>query len=433
MARVFWYEYRDSKKPGQWWIDYNDAEGVRHRQPAHPNKAQAQLILAAKLTEVAKEKLFGIEPSRRITFTTFTQYGSIYLATYAKVNKRSWKMDEQIIHRMSPHIGDKFMHSVTCEDITKALASLKGTLTNSTINRYRTMLHCMWNLAIKAKRAHSNPVSDIQRLPEPKPTPHYCSREQMDSFLQVSPQWFREILLLAVLTGLRAGALLSILITNINLDVGIIYIERDKDGEKFISLSEQGKRLVRHLLEKPRPKNCPYLFFVPKKTRNMEGKFNVVDFSDIGQDSEWSPMDVRSGSGAFRRTWESVRRAAGMPNYKFAWFRQTHASWLAMAGADLRAIQRQLGHSRYDLTEQRYAHLSPAYRNSQIQKIDSTLQIGSHMAAGEPAKIKPINEPVEIAPKYRLNYNSWCGGEVANAAVCKTVIRGFKSHPHLIF
>ncbi len=27
--------------------------------------------------------------------------------------------------------------------------------------------------------------------------------------------------------------------------------------------------------------------------------------------------------------------------------------------------------------------------------------------------------------------NTWCGGEVVNASVCKTDIRGFNSRPHL--
>ena len=41
--------------------------------------------------------------------------------------------------------------------------------------------------------------------------------------------------------------------------------------------------------------------------------------------------------------------------------RHTHASWMALAGADILQIKEQLGHKKLDMTL-RYTHLIPSQR-----------------------------------------------------------------------
>jgi len=48
--------------------------------------------------------------------------------------------------------------------------------------------------------------------------------------------------------------------------------------------------------------------------------------------------------------------------------RHTHASWLALGGADILQIKEQLGHKKLDMTL-RYAHLIPSKRHDLIKEV----------------------------------------------------------------
>lgn len=426
MARV--YKRKDTDG---WWLDYENADGERVRESAHTNNmAQAERILELKRQQAADERNFG---DTQIQATSFREYIPIYIQTYAKIHtkpKVARRIESQLMAAYRV-LGDKHLHRITTEEIVSFLASLKGKVSDSTINRYRSALHSLWKQAIQSRRARNNPVSFTAKLREPRPKAHYATQAQFGTMLQASPAWFKELLLMAVLTGLRVGALVGIRVENIDLNVGALFIDKDKDEEKYVTLSEQAQVLVRYLLRKPRPKDCPFLFYLPKCTRDDAGRLVAADFGSIDANSPWAPINVSAGLGLFRKTWDQVRKTAQLPGFKFHWLRQTHASWLAMAGADLRAIQKQLGHSKYDLTEARYAHLSPAYRSTHVDRIDSAITIGTYLAqkAGEAVQ----NTSEKLVKQFKVNDfdNFRCGSQVAKAEVCKTSIRGFESHPHL--
>jgi len=68
------------------------------------------------------------------------------------------------------------------------------------------------------------------------------------------------------------------------------------------------------------------------------------------------------------RKWQQALLQAGIHNFHFHDLRHTAASWLVMQGADLLAVKEILGHR--DLkTTQRYAHLSPTYLRTALDKL----------------------------------------------------------------
>jgi len=72
-------------------------------------------------------------------------------------------------------------------------------------------------------------------------------------------------------------------------------------------------------------------------------------------------------SQGMRRAFNRAKEQAGIdPNFRWHDLRHTGASWLAMAGVDMRVIQELLGHKSIQTT-QRYAHLSPDYKRKQAE------------------------------------------------------------------
>jgi integrase len=60
-----------------------------------------------------------------------------------------------------------------------------------------------------------------------------------------------------------------------------------------------------------------------------------------------------------KRSWATVTKAAGLPDFRWHDMRHHFASWLVMRGASLYQVQTLLGHSNPRMT-QRYARLAPA-------------------------------------------------------------------------
>jgi len=61
----------------------------------------------------------------------------------------------------------------------------------------------------------------------------------------------------------------------------------------------------------------------------------------------------------FARTWKRLLKAAQVPYRKFHATRHSYASALLESGVDPRFVQRQLGHSSFDMTIGVYSHLVP--------------------------------------------------------------------------
>lgn len=49
------------QRNGWWWLDYYDAEGIRHRQKAAPDYDTAKKLYREKMTSIAKGEFLGVK------------------------------------------------------------------------------------------------------------------------------------------------------------------------------------------------------------------------------------------------------------------------------------------------------------------------------------------------------------------------------------
>lgn len=74
---------------------------------------------------------------------------------------------------------------------------------------------------------------------------------------------------------------------------------------------------------------------------------------------------------------QSACQAAGIKQISFHGFRHTDASLLVMAGASLAAVSKNLGHTKTEISERYYAHLSPEYLGSEVRTHMPELNLGN--------------------------------------------------------
>jgi integrase len=139
----------------------------------------------------------------------------------------------------------------------------------------------------------------------------------------------REIMLLAIFTGMRRGEIFRLTWEDVDFRRGFITLREPKGGtDQTIPLPDEARELLEH---RPRLKDCPYIF--PGRGGKMKA----------------------DASKHFR----AIRKASGLPKdfRPMHGLRHVFASMLASSGeVDLYTLQRLLTHKSPTMT-QRYAHL----------------------------------------------------------------------------
>src|SRR5687768_8191026 len=90
--------------------------------------------------------------------------------------------------------------------------------------------------------------------------------------------------------------------------------------------------------------------------------------------SEWvflSPQGVRWDERNLRRTFYRCLDKAGIRKVRFHDLRHTYASLMAEAGAPPKYVQKQLGHSSFQVTMDIYSHLFPDGNREWVMKLDA--------------------------------------------------------------
>jgi integrase len=91
-----------------------------------------------------------------------------------------------------------------------------------------------------------------------------------------------------------------------------------------------------------------------------------------------------------QKAFRNARIRAGMPDLHFHDLRHTFASHWVMSGGDVYVLKEILGHKSISMT-QRYAHLSPAYKRTMVDRMEKMW--------GRPSNGTDASKPAEGAPE----------------------------------
>lgn len=186
-------------------------------------------------------------------------------------------------------------------------------------------------------RLHKQPLPDIAwkelKAKEPPWRKRFLGRDEASAFMDVAPLSVREIVICAIVTGLRRSNVMR-------LDWGQISL-----SERTITVRIKGNK--EHVVSIP-PALMAILSTRPKR------KGRVFDTTN------------------FRRRWETAVKDAGLTNFRFHDLRHTFASWARKAGLDLPTIKEALNHSDISMT-MRYAHVEPDEVVTTFDRVSSTL------------------------------------------------------------
>ncbi len=252
---------------------------------------------------------------------------------------------DRAFSRFIDHAGNLPLKSISARHIdtykAKRLSKVKAVTVNIELRTLRSAL----NTALRWKLIEENPFKQVRLCRVDDATPAYFTLQDFTKLIAAIDQdWFRQIVIVAVLTGMRRGELINLTWADVDLERRLIRIQsnsnfRTKNGRKRIM-----------------PMN-PYVFDILTKLSSDKKEFV---FTCSGQKILDRGLSLR-----FKRL---VRKLKLNKTLHFHSLRHSFASWLVQEGVSLYDIQKLLGHSNIRVTEM-YSHLVPEQMHSTVSRI----------------------------------------------------------------
>jgi integrase len=264
------------------------------------------------------------------TFAEFAQYD--YLP-YAKAHKRSVASDiSKLRVHLLPRFGSRYIHEISFRDIQTYHANLKVSHCAATANRHLSLLSKIFSCAVQWGGLNKNPCKGVQKFTENNAGQRFLSTEEirrlfvaMDGVSDRSNVAVAALKLL-LLTGMRKNEVLQGKWENVDLERGIWFVPRTKNGKSHhVVLNAEAKALLLSLQK-------------------------VSTWVFPGRDDTKALVEVR-------RCLNQLANAAGIPTLRVHDLRHSFASLCAQSGVPLLQIKSLLNHASLTTT-QRYAHLT---------------------------------------------------------------------------
>ncbi len=332
------------KRSGVWWTCIRHNGRKIQKSLGTANKKSAQKIENRIKDQINDGKYFEKLIGRNKTFKDMMDK---FMEEYAPKMSRNMQVSYSTsLKHLNPFFVKFNLLSITPKRISryKVIRNGEGAAAGS-LNLELAMLSKAFSLAVKEwEWLRENPVFRVPSEKNNNARDRWLSRDEELRLLDASPEWIRELITVALNTGVRQQELLSLEWSRVNLFRKTILIQDTKNGKP-----------------KTLPLNKFALGVLKKRFKFKSIRNDLVFFSRKG--NRINPATLR---GSFYR----VLAKAGITNFRWHDTRHTFATRLAQAGVDLYKISKLLGHKDIKMT-QRYAHHCPESLREGVEALEA--------------------------------------------------------------
>jgi integrase len=310
------------------------------------------------------QKLLNKRPRCVILQQFIRDFLAFALSNYSA---KTYELYERCLDRFSRLAGSIAVKEVTAEHIdrykTKRLKELTPEYTGSktekklkpispvTVNIELRALRAAFKTAKRWKMIDWDPFDGVTFATVPEQAPVFFTVADFQKFINcIGALWFKEVVLFAVLTGMRRGEIVNLRWQDVDLSRRVIFIQSSPTFK-----TKAGRR-------RTVPMSDSVLYLLTSKQGKSRSEF-VFTLNDEPISDVWVTHLFKK---CVRRCKLSNRRL------HFHSLRHTFASWLVQKGATLYEVQRLLGHTSSKVTEV-YSHLQPEQLHSTVNRIQISM------------------------------------------------------------
>ncbi len=347
---------RKRKDTGKWVCDfYYNGERIIKTLKFARTKKDAEQAEAVIMNQVFQQA-YGFEAKPDKSFEEFVIETFL---PYSEVNKKSFYDDVLICRVLIKAFKNKTLRQITSPMIESFKQEFLATPTKhgkkrslATVNYHLSILSKIFSLAVDAELVDSNPSSRVGkfRLNNGR-TRVLSSEEEKRLFSALSEnELVRQIITVALHTGLRRNEIFSLKWFDVDFNRGLIKVRESKSGK---SRSVPMNSTVRVLLSGIKRKS-EYVFPSPKTGEKL---------TDI------------------KRSFHRALNEAKIENFCFHDLRHTAATRMADAGADAFTMAKILGHSDIRITH-RYTHATDSAIRRVVANLDENKDFSNVIGNG---------------------------------------------------
>jgi integrase len=342
---VFWRQDRS-----EWWIRWTCTLGHKHRRAQGPDKEQARRERSTKVLEVREARRAGrvccpkMTPAERPA--RFSQLLDDYLrrrdlkARDEDERERRKRKEHARVEFLRARFGTHPVLAITTRDVEAMYEDLKARTVGqgdekrpvavATVNRYMKLLHAVLRLGVKRGLLLTNPAAPVELARENNARNRCLSDDEHARLMEALPGWFRPLVVVAMLTGMRRSELLRLRWSDVDVETGSVCVRRDKAGDgRWVVLNAEALETLRSLR---RNRVLSSLVFTTPEGQGLHNNF--------------------------KRYWHQARTKAKLEDFRFHDLRHTFASRLVRQGVSSYVVQHAGGWRTASMMA-RYAHLDP--------------------------------------------------------------------------
>jgi integrase len=278
-----------------------------------------------------------------------------------------------IANYLKPQFGGLCLRDISVLSVDRYLSGLgKSKLSHESMDKIRDVLSSIMESAVRYELLIKNPVAGI-RLPKPKQgkrSKPYVTPDQFQTLLCLIPEPYATMTYVAVYTGLRVSELVGLRWGNIHED-SISVEQRYCRGDWGAPKSEASNATV--------PVNSSVIERIHRlKTMTVEVKagratrrYRAVKScgpDDLVFQSVKDGRPMRDNNVLVRHI-KPVARSLGLAYVNWQVLRRSFATWLKMAGADVKDAQALMRHSRASTTLDIYQQFIPESERRVVDKL----------------------------------------------------------------
>jgi integrase len=372
------------RKPGEigqsYYYDFT-IRSVRYRGALRDARNFAQAKQAAeKLWDDIFNERYNPEPKEPEPETLFSDFVTgTYLPLQQTNKKRSYDRDKQIAGVLCEFFAGRTLKEIKKSDVEKFKKARLDSETRyerkrspATVNRELAVLSAVLTLAVDDELIPSNPCRRVKPLRMDNQRSRYLTHDEEKGLLAAldGQEWLRNVVTMAVHTGMRRGEIFKLKWFDVDFQRGLIHV-RDAKGKdtKTVSRDVPMSGAVRGMLE-GMPKTSGHVFPSPKTGGQL--------------------VDIKRPFGL-------ACDAAKIKGLRFHDLRHTAATRMADAGINVVVIAEILGHGDIRTTK-RYAHAMDEAKREAVEKLANSgagRQTRVKNEEGQPATAAPLVEKLQ--------------------------------------
>ena len=306
------------------------------------------------LLELQRRQALGID---HIESTDFESFSGEWLKMKQNQNmaRRTVESYGSVVRiYLQPCLGKIRLERINARHANKVIqAGIKNGISPRRINFNLAVLKQILGDAVRLNHLVQNPLAGFKKLKERQRSLTYWMPEQVTQFLSSNmddPNYPTYVL--ALNTGLRRGELLGLCWDKVDLHGRKVEIARSRDRYGLKNTTKTGA--IRYV-----PLNGVALRVLGELEKDKCHERFVFAYQD------GSLPDVVHTYRTFKKAVERAR----VPQIRFHELRTTYASNFVMAGGDVFALSKILGHTSVEMTAKRYAALHPSFMKDVAQTV----------------------------------------------------------------